>query len=107
MHSKEFIEKMRDKLNDEKERLNEELQTISPHPSMDTEGEDNAEQLEADEVNQDIIAQLQEDIKKIDSAITKIDQGTYGKCSVGGEDIDEARLEVLPWAETCMEHEVK
>ena len=109
MHSQEFVSKMKDRLLEEKERLGEELQSIPEHTQMDPnpdEWEDaTALELQVDEVNHDISEQLKKDLGLIEQALVNIDQGAYGICSVGGEDISEARLEVLPWAQTCVDHQ--
>jgi RNA polymerase-binding transcription factor DksA len=41
------------------------------------------------------------DIKR---ALENIEQGTYGICEVGGEEIEEDRLEANPSARTCKAH---
>lgn len=37
-------------------------------------------------------------LKRIDRALEKIDDGTYGVCDISGEDIPLARLEAVPYA---------
>jgi RNA polymerase-binding transcription factor DksA len=37
-------------------------------------------------------------------AKAKLADGTYGKCDVCGEPIDEDRLEFRPWSTRCMAH---
>jgi DnaK suppressor protein len=39
--------------------------------------------------------------REVESALRRIDLGTYGTCSACGEEIDERRLAVLPEAATC------
>ncbi len=39
----------------------------------------------------------------IDAALGRIDDGTYGRCERCGEEIEEERLEALPWATLCIE----
>ena len=39
----------------------------------------------------------------IDSALARIDEGTYGKCERCGQPIAADRLEALPWATKCIE----
>ncbi|HEX8932408.1 MAG TPA: TraR/DksA C4-type zinc finger protein [Patescibacteria group bacterium] len=104
MYSQQFLERMKDKLNEERERLNEELEALNAHTEMGDDMDDNAQEVSVDEANQDIIAQLKADMEKIDESLAKIENGTYGVCTVGGEQISEERLEVIPWAETCTEH---
>jgi DnaK suppressor protein len=44
-----------------------------------------------------------EDLQKIDEAIRKIDEGTYGLCEDCGEEISEERLKILPYAIYCID----
>ncbi len=44
-----------------------------------------------------------EEIRAIDSALERMDQGVYGKCLDCGGDIPLARLEAYPTAERCTE----
>lgn len=43
-----------------------------------------------------------QDLEAMDVAITKLDDGTYGVCEVCGEDIDEERLKLMPFANHCV-----
>ena len=42
------------------------------------------------------------ELKDIDDALQRLEQGTYGICEECGKPIDEARLEVKPWARYCV-----
>ena len=42
-------------------------------------------------------------LQKIDEALHRIDDGTYGICAICGQLIRKARLQHLPFAHTCME----
>ncbi len=42
-------------------------------------------------------------LHEIDAALKRIDDGTYGICTDGGEEIDPARLEAYPWASLCID----
>jgi len=44
-----------------------------------------------------------ENLFKIDEALRKLDEGTYGKCEDCGGDISEKRLKVLPYAIYCID----
>ena len=37
-------------------------------------------------------------------AKAKLAEGTYGRCDVCGEPIDEDRLEFRPWSTRCVDH---
>lgn len=41
-------------------------------------------------------------LKSIEVAMKAVDRGEYGECVRCGEDINEKRLEVLPWATMCI-----
>lgn len=47
-------------------------------------------------------ADLKETIAQIDSALARIDAGTYGICAQCGTSIPEERLELRPFAATCV-----
>ena len=40
-------------------------------------------------------------------ALEKLDEGSYGRCDVCGQEIPEGRLEALPWAVLCVEDAAK
>ncbi len=105
MHSQDFTQKMKERLEEEKSRIQEELKDLPEHTELGDDIDAGATEYQVDEVNSDIRAQFENDIELIDKAIESIAGGTYGVCSVGGEDISEARLEVLPWADKCVEHQ--
>ncbi|GBE02326.1 general stress protein 16O [bacterium BMS3Bbin06] len=44
-----------------------------------------------------------ENLNKIDEALRKIDEGTYGICEDCGTEIDEERLKVIPFAIYCVD----
>jgi len=41
-------------------------------------------------------------LSSINNSLEKIENGTYGKCDICGNDIEKDRLEVLPYAQTCI-----
>jgi DnaK suppressor protein len=43
-----------------------------------------------------------ERLKQIESALKRIDFGTYGECLVCEDEISPARLKALPWTATCL-----
>jgi len=42
-------------------------------------------------------------VEEIDAALARMHAGTYGLCTPAGRRIAVARLEAIPWAETCVE----
>jgi RNA polymerase-binding protein DksA len=41
-------------------------------------------------------------IQKIDRALKRIDDGTYGVCEVCGKPIEKARIKALPYVDLCI-----
>ena len=42
-------------------------------------------------------------LTEIDAALRRIEDGTFGRCERCGREIDEARLEAIPYATKCIE----
>lgn len=104
MFDQDFLARMKDRLTEEQERVEQEIKDLAAPTKMDDAEDGNEEAFEVDEVNADIVAQLRDDLALVQGALSRIENGTYGTCKVGGEAIGTARLEVIPWAETCTEH---
>ena len=51
--------------------------------------------------------QLGDRIQKLERALHKLDEGTYGLCDICGRPIAPARLEALPDANLCMDCKAK
>ena len=54
--------------------------------------------------NQALMASMREQLADVTNALGRIDEGTYGKCEVCGQDIQPARLEAMPAARFCINH---
>lgn len=107
------------KLQEELKRLEGELASVGrKNPSnpkdweatpgeMDIETSDKSDVAEAIEAYEDrsaILKDLEIQYSDVKDALARIENDTFGKCSVGGEDISLGRLEALPTAKTCMAH---
>ena len=73
-----------------------------------TEVYDAVESSEAD-IQEDIelalIQMKSETLSKVDDALARLEQGTYGNCFECGEEIAEKRLRALPFAVRCKDCE--
>lgn len=106
------LERLHAKLEEERKRILAELRNnLQEGRSIeDREPEDLAGHASA-ETARDQLFQLseteREQIRKIDDALVRFEDGTYGLCEVDGEPIDPKRLEAVPWARHCTEHAEK
>jgi DnaK suppressor protein len=55
----------------------------------------------------EIATKLSETLEEVESALRRIDDGTYGKCAICGRQIEPARLEAVPWTPNCLEDQEK
>ena len=108
----------KEQLEAEKTSLTEKLQEIArPNPlntneweAIQTEAEtepdpnDQAQHLDEYQENRAVVNVLNQRYQAIIQALERIEKGTYGKCVVCNEDIDEARLNADPAAATCTVH---
>ncbi len=101
MLSESFVEEMKQKLLEQKQKLMEDLKGLSAHTEMGDTDEDNAGEIAADEASQDVIALMKADLEKINKALFKIHNGSYGADDEGNE-ISEARLRAMPWADKAL-----
>jgi len=62
-----------------------------------------AQERENDEVVDAIGNETAQSIRVIQSALERIESGTYGLCDSCGEDIGRARLEAVPEATRCVD----
>ena len=49
-----------------------------------------------------LVINLRDLLERIEKAVTKIDEGTYGLCDRCGKPIEKARLKALPYANLCL-----
>ena len=71
---------------------------IEPDPT------DAADQIEELVVNVPLVEELEKRHKDIVDALEKMEEGTYGICEAGEEEIPFDRLEANPAARTCVAH---
>jgi RNA polymerase-binding transcription factor DksA len=63
-----------------------------------------ADQIEEYDDNVAIVNTLEPRYQELKDALVRLENGTYGICTVGGEEIDADRLEANPSASTCRLH---
>jgi len=94
---KDTLQKRLSELNDRAEDIDEDLSQPN-----DDDWSENATESEGDEVQERMGNMALDEIKLIKSALSKIELGTYGKCSSCSGSIDSKRLVALPYAATCV-----
>jgi len=68
-------------------------------------GDNHLADIATETVDREIDYTLEENsgnvLREIETALKRIDDGTYGICAVCGKPIEPERLEYLPWATVC------
>lgn len=100
--NKEFIEKQKASLTEEKTRIEEKIKKLKKYPDYGSDEEDNLQEIADYESNLSIDEQLEFLLGKIKRALKSIDDGSYGKCASCKKIIEEGRLEIMPYAELCV-----
>ncbi|HOZ55744.1 MAG: RNA polymerase-binding transcription factor [Parcubacteria group bacterium ADurb.Bin316] len=103
MLDQNFIEKMQTRLIEEKERVEAEIKKLkTPEEPMDNPDiEDLSNDATEDLLEEQLLAVHKNILAKIDDALLRIKDGTYGRCLICGAEISEEDLEKEPWAEHC------
>ncbi len=104
-----MIEKFKNQLQQELQELEKQLEE-SERPqatelsNYDNHPADNASDL-TDQLTEMAIDEHRSDhAEEIEHALQAIEDGTYGKCAICGEEIPLGLLEAMPHALTCVEH---
>ena len=97
-------DRRRELMNDVKGKIRD----VRTDSSKDREVLDQGESSEVD-IQEDIefalIQMKSETLNKINEALRRLEEGTYGNCFECGDEIAEARLRALPFAVRCKECE--
>ena len=113
-YSQKELDELRERLLAEQVELQEQLATIEEQ-SFATSQSDISGEVSFDEENADagtftfererdlsIENNVRDLLQKIDRALARMDDGTYGICSRCGRPIEKARLKALPYADLCI-----
>jgi DnaK suppressor protein len=94
-----------------KKRLQERLDVLSKRTEkiqsdLRQPGEKDSQERATEAENDEVLEQLGEveiaEIEQVRSALTRIEEGSYGSCISCGGPIRDGRLQVLPFATQCI-----
>ncbi len=106
------LEHFEQKLLDRQRQYQEELKALESEgrSAGDPEVRDTADDAATDQATSLVFeesAVISETLEKIQGALQRIKDGTYGMCVLGDREIERARLEAIPWAEYCLADQEK
>ena len=82
---------------------------LSNFEDLHVNSDDTADEadLASNTINQQVSFSIREKemnkLRRIDAALERVEDGSYGFCIESGDEIEEKRLETQPWAEFCIE----
>jgi RNA polymerase-binding transcription factor len=112
--TKKELDELRERLTVERQELQEQLTTIdestfattqsdlSGDVGLDDESADAGTATFEREKDLSIEHNVRDLIQKIDRALLRIDEGTYGLCARCGRPIEKARIKALPYVDLCI-----
>ena len=106
--NKKDLKKFKTMLEDSKKQLLlSARKTLTEESSFDTDDLPDEIDLASSEYAQSMVFRLRDRekflLKKIDKALQRIDEGTFGVCRTCGKPIGEERLAAIPYATQCID----
>lgn len=108
MNTEHFKRRLLDKereLSQEIARLEEEARDSGTAEVRDSTDDATSSQGTSEALQEDTFASRT--LTQVREALQRIENGTYGKCTVDGRQIEANRLEAVPWAALCLEDQEK
>lgn len=98
-------QKVRDKLEGERARIQARIAAIQGSERQETAAgqTDSAHLWEDADIRDADLDQAMDELSAADDALQRLDLGSYGTCSSCGQRIPDGRLEVMPFATTCVD----
>jgi RNA polymerase-binding transcription factor DksA len=106
MPSDTLVSSLREELEAERDQIVRQLDDLqdSTGLSFDDNFADSG-QVAAEQGEARVLANsLQSQLKEVEHALAKIDEGSYGACEVCRKEIAEPRLEAMPTTRFCIDH---
>jgi RNA polymerase-binding transcription factor DksA len=84
-----------------------ETDSVSELSSYDQHQADMGTETFEREKDLSILEQVEAELADVEHALRRLDEGTYGTCEIDGKPIPDDRLEALPAARLCLEHQAE
>ena len=76
----------------------------NPQDDLNEHWEDQAIAYRQNDMRRNLMVEARQSLVHVENALSHIENGTYGECEVCGEQIQQQRLEAIPYATLCMDH---
>lgn len=75
-----------------------------PQDELGHHWDDQAVAAQQNDMRKNLLVETQENLAKVNIALSYIENNQYGECSECGEEIQEGRLDAIPYATECIKH---
>jgi len=107
---KELLEQLKQSLSERREKLEKELAEVRGDNAKDEAGfpdygddeDENSAEVEAFTTNLSLESTLEKALRDVESALARVEDGTYGICKYCKQPIDERRLLARPSSSACI-----
>lgn len=100
--AKQALEKLREELLTRIHKIEDHLH--NPQDELNEHWDDQAIAIRDNNMRKNLLVEAQQELQHVYNALSRIENGTYGECSVCDEPIDPKRLQAVPYATLCMQH---
>ncbi|MBU0646481.1 TraR/DksA family transcriptional regulator [Patescibacteria group bacterium] len=112
---KQIVEQMKERLSEEKTRLEQELSKFAHRnpqaaetdfnadfPNLGDKEDENASEVAQFSNNLSLESELEKALRDVESALRQLEKGVYGICKYCKQEIDEKRLLARPTSSSCI-----
>jgi DnaK suppressor protein len=104
---RERLTQVRSDFDDEHIRDEPENESVGELSAVDQHQADVGTETFEREKDLSILEQIEAELGDVEHALKRLDDGTYGTCEADGKPIPEERLEAMPAARLCLEHQAE
>lgn len=76
----------------------------NPQDELGQHWDDQAVAAQENDMRKNLLIEAQDNLAKVNVALSCIENDLYGECSECGEEIEKGRLDAVPYATECIKH---
>lgn len=100
--AKQALENLKEELLTRIRKIEDHLH--NPQDELNEHWDDQAIAMRDNDMRKNLLVEAEQELQHVYNALSRIENGTYGECSVCEEAIEPRRLEAVPYATLCMQH---
>ena len=75
-----------------------------PQDELNHHWDDQAVAMQENDMRKNLLLEAEQGLSMVNAALMRMENSSYGICTECGEDIEEGRLDAVPYAWLCMAH---